>query len=241
MAQYEELLNQKELEYQQHLSDAQEDAVNTILSNGHELINYIEVVENTSMFAKTMRDKIIHPDSPKVACKAKCHWCCHQSVAVTIPEIFRITEYIKKSSKAEVYISKLEVLDGNTRGKTPSQRARIEMPCAFLAYGECQIYDVRPLACQRQTSYKLSDCKEAKPRGFPLGSILSEKAHLVAYNGAIAGMHSGLSKARREQVVAGFDLTATTLVALKNEATRDDWLEGKNPFAGCELNNCNVS
>lgn len=236
MAQYEEALNQRELEYQQSLSEAQEDAVNGILSNGHELINYIEVVENTSMFAKAMRDKIIHPDSPKIACKAKCHWCCHQSVAITIPEIFRVTEYIKKHSKAETYISKLEALDRKTRGKTPSQRAKIEMPCAFLAYGECQIYDVRPLACQRQTSYKLSDCKKAKPKGFPMGSILSEKAHLVAYNGAIEGMHSGLAKARREPMVASFDLTATALVALKNEAAFDEWLESKNPFAGCELN-----
>ena len=236
MSQYEEGLNQSELDYQQNLSEIQEDAVDRILSNGLELINYIEVADNASMFARAMRDKIIHPDSPKLACKAKCHWCCHQSVGVSVPEVFRITSHIKEKLEKKTYIKKLEAIDNKTRGKSPKQRARIEMPCAFLAYGECQIYEVRPLACQRQTSYDLSDCKKAKPKGFPMGSILSEKAHLVAYNGAIEGMYNGLSKVRPDTVIKGLDLTAATLIALKNDAASSEWIEGQDPFAGCELN-----
>lgn len=236
MNQYEEGLNQNEFELQQKFREIQEDAVTKILSKGQQLINYIEVVDNTSWFAKEMRDKIIHADSPKIACKAKCHWCCHQSVGVSAPEVFRITEYIEKHLPTETYIRKLETLDKETRGLTPTQRARVEIPCAFLAYGECQIYDARPLFCQRQTSYNLSDCKKAKPIGFPLGSILSEKAHLVAYNGAIAGMYDGLSKVRQDTIVTGLDLTAATLVTLKNDTASNEWVKGENPFIGCELN-----
>lgn len=236
MSQYQDGLNQSELDYQQKLREAQEDAVGNILSDGLELINYIEVVENTSWFAREMRDKIIHPDSPKIACKAKCHWCCHQSVSVSAPEVFRITEFLKINKQEEKYISKLETLSAKTKGKSTKQRALVEMPCAFLAYGECQIYDVRPLFCQRQTSYSLSDCKKAKPKGFPVGSILSEKAHLVAYTGAIEGMYDGLSKVRRDTVISGLDLTEATLVALKNNTASNEWIEGENPFVGCELN-----
>jgi hypothetical protein len=69
-----------------------------------------------------------------------------------------------------------------------------------------------------------------------VGSILSEKAHLVAYTGAIEGMYDGLSKVRQDTVITGLDLTEATLVALKNNTVSNEWIEGKNPFVGCELN-----
>lgn len=236
MSHYEPGFEEKELKFQQSLREVQEDAVGKILENGHEFKNYIEVVDNTSGFAKAMREKTLDPTSPKLACKNKCHWCCHQSVSVTAPEVFRISEYIKNTLSKDEFVKKLEELDKNTNGRTTTQRARVNMPCAFLSYGQCQIYDVRPLFCQRQTSYSLADCKKARPKGFPLGSILSEKAHLIAYTGAIEGMYDGLAKVRPDGESMALDLTSATLVALKDDSVSTEWLQGQNSFEGCELN-----
>lgn len=231
--------SQEELEYQNGLREAQADAVSKILDKDKGIDEIIHVVENTSWFAKTMRDKIVDPSSPKVACKDKCHWCCHQSVVVTAPEVFRLTKFIKDNFKEKDksnILNKLEGLDSKSRGKTPTQRAKLNKPCAFLNFGRCQVYEVRPLACQRQTSYDLGDCKKAMSKGFPFGSIVSEKAQLVAYNGAMLGMIEGLKNELPSNELNGLELISAVLTALKDEGVVDRWLNGEECFSECQLN-----
>jgi len=229
----------EELTYKNYLKETQADAVSNILEDEKGIEEIIHVVENTSWFAGEMRDKIIDPDSPKVACKEKCHWCCHQSVGVTAPEVFRITKFIDENISAkekQKLTNNLEKLDGMSRGKTTSQRAKLDMPCAFLNYGKCQIYEARPLACRRQTSYDIDACKKAKPKGFPFGSIVSEKAQLVAFTGSIQGMVKGLNNMLPTHEINELDLTASVLETLKDESMPDKWLNGQTCFSECKLN-----
>lgn len=230
--------DEKVRKFQEGLRDAQRDAVTKILAKGADLVNFIEVVDNTSWFAKEMRDKIVDRTSPKIACKERCHWCCHQYVGVSAPEIFRIAQFINtecSEKEKQEYIKKLRSLNEKTKGKTPRERAKVNMPCAFLSYGNCKIYQVRPLLCQRQTSYSVAECKKAQPKGFPFGSIISEKAQLVAYNGAISGMFDGLKEMMLSIKDVRLELTAATLSVLVGETTFTNWLQGGAVFDCCEL------
>jgi Fe-S-cluster containining protein len=218
--------------------EAQKEATTSILSKGSNLINIIEVVANTSWFAQEVRNKHIHPDSPKIACKEKCHWCCHQSVSVSEPEIFQIANLINSSRtlpEKNEHISRLSNLNKSTQGKSRIERAKIDMPCAFLRYGKCSIYEARPLLCQKQTSYDEKDCRKAKPKGFPYGSITSEKAQMIAYDGAILGMHDGLKNAFGENIHTNLDLTSATLKAIEDENLFNRWASGEHVFNDCVL------
>jgi Fe-S-cluster containining protein len=232
-------MSEEEYSYQQKLREAQEDAVLRILEKEITSEKIVHVAENAAWFAKEMRDKIVHPQSPKIACKEKCHWCCHQSVGIFPPEIFTLVEHINGNytqKEKKLLIDKLEDLDKKTRGKTPSARAKVNMPCAFLSYGNCSVYVARPLACRRQTSYDVSACKKAQPKGFPFGSIVSEKAQLAAYNGAIQGMVDGLRKGLPDAEMKMLDLTAAILAVLKGNITAIEWSDGSYRFEGCQLN-----
>jgi Fe-S-cluster containining protein len=217
--------------------EAQKEEVSLQLSSSKELIEVIEVVDSAADFAKVLRDKHVAPNSPKIACKDKCHWCCHQSVGVSVPEVFRITEHIKKCKEKEKleHLKRLTELNNKTKGKSRSQRSRINLPCAFLSFGRCRIYQVRPLLCQRQTSYDKEACKKAQPKGFPEGSIVSEKAQLLTHNGVIAGLIEGLNQEFKVPHKS-LDLTAAALFALENENAFDRWVSGENVFSEAELN-----
>lgn len=230
---------ERELEFQDDLKEAEADAACRILKSEKGLEQVIHVADNASWFASTMRDKIVDPASPKIACKDKCHWCCHQSVGVSAPEVFRITKFIEEKisvkEKSKI-VTRLKDLDKKSRGKSPAQRAKLNMPCAFLSFGRCQIYDARPLVCQRQTSYNVDDCKRAMPMGFPFGSVVSEKAQLVAYNGSIQGMLQGLNKMMPANDFSELDLTASVLDVLEDNSIPQKWLNGEACFSQCKLN-----
>lgn len=100
------------------------------------------------------------------------YWCCYQSVGVFAPEVFRIAEFVNtnfEDKKKQIIAQKLETLYKKSREKTPAQRAKLNLPCAFIDNKRCQVYEARPLACQRQTSFNVKDCKKAKLKG---GSLM---------------------------------------------------------------------
>lgn len=220
-----------------NIIEAQKEEVTLQLSSSKEIIKVIEVVDSASELATFLRDKHVAPNSPKIACKDKCHWCCHQSVGVSVPEVFRISEYIKKGKEKErsEHIHRLTELNNQTKGKSRSQRARVNLPCAFLSFGRCRIYKVRPLLCQRQTSYDKEACKRAQPKGFPEGSIVSEMAQLLTHNGVIAGLIEGLNHEFKVPHKS-LDLTSAVLFAVENENAFTDWVSGINVFSETELN-----
>ncbi len=226
-------LSEQELLFQAQVKDAECSEVIAKLSNEPAKDNLIAVVETAFVFAAGVRSKIVNPQAPRVACKDKCHWCCHQAVAVTPAETLTLVNHInetfsKKDKTAQ--IKKLEALDKKSRGLNIQQRSKLNMPCAFLSFGRCSIYEARPMSCRRLTSYDERDCKTH-------GKIESEKATLIAYNGTMQGLESGLESALPNHQHATLDLTAAALTALKDPAVGNNWVNGKPGFSGCELNN----
>lgn len=227
----------KEQEFLSGLAEAEESEVLIRLAQSADISTLCGVVENAGDFAKKMRDKVVDPRTPPIACRAKCDHCCYQSVSITAPEALWISEYIneRKSNLVKRFVYKLNTLSKKIEGKTPKQRGALNLPCAFLEKGKCQIYKVRPLLCQKHTSLNLQECIAAKPCGFPQGRITEEKAQLVTYTAVISGYRSGLQKSLPNSFHGSYELTKAVLVALELEDAATLWLSGQDVFENCEI------
>ncbi|HDY8043849.1 TPA: YkgJ family cysteine cluster protein [Vibrio vulnificus] len=226
-----------EKQYIVQLEEAQCSAVESILAEGITFDSVVHTVENTEWFAKYMRDKTVDPATPTISCKAKCDHCCYQPVSISAPEAFRICAFLTKK-KPKLYnkiyqrISNVEKL---VKGKSSIERAKLNIPCAFLEKGKCQIYAVRPLRCQKQTSMDVQSCKLAKPKGFPFGSIIEEKAQHLAYGACIVGFESGIRNNITSSKHGCYELTGAVLKGLSSDDIFNRWLSGDDVFKGSEI------
>jgi len=227
----------KEQEFLLGLADAEESEVQVRLENSADILTLCGVVENAGDFAKKMRDKVVDPRTPPIACRSKCDHCCYQSVSITAPEALRIAHYLTthKSNLVRRFIFKLETLNKKIEGKTPAQRGQLNLPCAFLENGKCNIYKVRPLLCQKHTSLNLNECIAAKPAGFPPGSITEEKAQLVTYTAVLSGYRSGLQKSLPSSFHGSYELTKAVITALEVKDAAALWVSGQDVFKNCEI------
>ena len=198
------------------------------------------VIENASGFAEAMTQKFRHPDTPAVACKEGCYWCCYQSVPVTAPEAFRITRFLEteqlEDGQKDV-VTRLHKLDKKTRGLTPKARAKIRIPCAFLKDGRCVIYSVRPLACAEFTSFNVQDCKRGYRVGFKPESVIHEKARMFVYRAVQQGLADGLRRVLPKADTSSLELTAAVVCALDSPDAEASWIAGAKIFAGAHLVN----
>lgn len=152
----------------QTLLEAEAEGVTTLLAEAKTVEQLIAVAVNAKGFAEAITKKHLHPQSPPVACKPGCSWCCYQLVPVSVPEVLQIAQFVQElpPSEAENISSRLRSLDKATRGLTSQQRVGIPKSCAYLQDDKCSIHPVRPLACAEFTSYDLRVCKRGKRIGF---------------------------------------------------------------------------
>lgn len=220
----------------EQLVTAQQKSVVKILSNGVTEDSVIESANHAAWFANTMRRRSLDPELPAIACKEKCHWCCNQFVRMTAPEVFRVTRHIRSELSdvdQQALITRLERLHSESWGLSTETRGKINRACAYIYRGSCVIYDARPLMCQRQTSYKISDCRKAIASGFPFGSILSERASHLTHSASIQGLSDGFAETLGRGPLEPLEMTSATLTALTEPDCFDRWLAGDTVFAHC--------
>lgn len=217
------------------LCKAQVDAVANLASQGAGLA---ELASNASGFAEEMSKRLLHPMSPKIACKDSCSWCCYQQVRVSAPEVFRIAEYVQSSmdetSQREL-LSRLKQLDAITRGLSVQGRARIPKPCAFLVENRCSIYEARPMSCAEFTAYDVQVCKRGKRVGFKANGVIHEKARMLAYYSVQQGLVNGTAAAFPASDDSWLELTAATVIALESSQAEAEWIAGKAVFVAAKL------
>lgn len=127
-----------------------------------------------------------------ISCSKGCWYCCTQFIGASLQEceaivywlyqhldsfsvfIRQYPEWRKRVRKNEVLFQKINSL-GNMQFpdldnqelrkaflETTGEFAKLDIPCPFLAGGECIIYPVRPLACVSQVSVSPPEyCKQA--------------------------------------------------------------------------------
>lgn len=220
------------------LRTAESETVSDILEQALTPDGLHAVIENASGFAEAMTQKFRHPDTPPVACKEGCYWCCYQSVPVTAPEAFRITRFLAteqpEDGQTDV-VDRLHKLDKKTRGRTPKARANMRVSCAFLKDGRCVIYSVRPLACAEFTSFNVQACKRGQRVGFKPDSVIHEKARMIVYRAVQQGLADGLRRALPKADTSSLELTAAVVCALDSPDAEASWIAGAKIFAGAHL------
>ena len=217
----------------QKLRDAESDAVKHILAGEPTMEKCCKAAWNAHGFADAMVDKHRHPESPPVACRDRCHWCCYQTIVVAAPEVLRIVEYLatelNEQERADI-VHKLRELDKRTRNLTSEERDKLRAPCAFLRGKRCSVYPVRPMACAGFTSYKVADCKKAYKHGFKEDSVVSEIATRASFRGVFHGLIDGIREKLPEGDSGVLELTAAVLDALDCESIVEQWREGRSVF-----------
>jgi Fe-S-cluster containining protein len=217
------------------LRDAQAEAVTHLASQGSGLAG---IADNASGFAEEMSKRLLHPMSPKVACKDACSWCCYQQVRVSAPEVIRISEHVRSAMDEEAQkevLTRLKQLDAVTRGLSVQGRTKIPKPCAFLVDNRCSIYEVRPMSCAEFTSYDVQVCKRGKRVGFKADGVIHEKARMLAYYAIQQGLIDGTAAAFPESDDSWLELTAAVVIALESSEAEADWIAGKPVFAPAKL------
>lgn len=221
----------------ERLVAAETQFVAAILADGLTEASVIETASQAAWFALAESRKCADPHQPRIACKAKCHWCCHPHVTVTAPEVFRIANYIRTrlvSWQQDAVIARLTALLAPAEEETTAAGDTPERTCAYLQGGRCLVYYARPLACQRQTAYRASDCRQAAANGTAGTDVRCERAAVLTHNAAIQGLSDGYQAVMGRGPLAALDITRATHRALTAPDCFDRWLQGEPVFAGCE-------
>lgn len=229
---------EEEREFSAHLRDGECGTVKSIVGNDASPRALLHVVDNARALAEAIVEDNHGPDSPKLACREGCGWCCHQAVLVTAPEVFRIIEYLRGMDEASrtAILDKLRRLDGRTRGLTPQGRGKLRAPCAFLSEdGRCNIYSARPFACAKFTSVDVKDCIRGYQNGFRDGSVTGDKARMLIFDAVRSGMLRGMREALPAADTAPLELTAAVLDAWDSRDAAADWRAGKPIFERAHL------
>jgi len=233
----------KEEAFLSQLRTAESETVVDILNQSLTPDGLNTVIKNASGFAEAMVHKYRHPNTPPVACKKGCSWCCYQSVSVTAPEVFRITRFITtmhQETDRQNLIDRLYKLNEKIHCLSPQARAKKRLPCAFLEGNRCIIYSVRPLACAEFTSFNVQDCKKGQRVGFKPGSIIHEKARMLVYRAILKGMINGLHRSLPKSDNTPLELTAAVVCTLNEIEAEMSWISGSQLFANAHLTGENM-
>lgn len=172
-------------------------------------------------------------NTPPMACKAGCGWCCHQQVGVSVVEAIRIAVHIQAlpPDQAAAMTDRIRDLDDKTNRMTTSKRAKAKLPCAFLVEGSCSIYAVRPLRCRGLISTDVSFCatsfedeasaRTRLERGELKPAFLGAPQHV--YDQALNGILKTLHFAKIADF--GLELTAAVRELLDKPQRMASWLK----------------
>lgn len=171
--------------------------------------------------------------SPKIACRSGCNYCCHSQVNIIPIEALLISAFIKTDftftevSALNAEISQIHLL---TAGKTLEQLYALkdDLPCLFLKQGRCSIYKMRPSICRSWSSFDSKACKTAYNSVDYRSSVIGSPARNFVF-GTTRALFGQLSKA--------FSLQSDTLLlpnamsdCLNNPDPLSQWAKGYDVF-----------
>lgn len=161
-----------------------------------------------------------------VACDKGCAFCCYLSVETTIPGAIAVANALE-GPRANLK-SGLADTAPKIAGKTPSQRAAMQVPCPFLRDNACQVYDVRPLSCQSHYSFDKKACETDRASGGVAGNIpvygLPRVLNTMITGGVcVACEDLGLQSCTVE-------LTAAVSLIISDPTAIARWLAGESVF-----------
>jgi Fe-S-cluster containining protein len=217
----------------QRIAAIQADEARTLMRQHPGLAGVLAAARNAIGFGATVSERTRAPNTPPLACKSGCSWCCYQLVSVTPAEALLLAAHVR-SQPADVQgelVERLRRLDRETRGMSTTVRDSLHLPCAFLKEGSCSVYDVRPLPCREVTSFDVSACERSYKFGFSTLPALGDGPTILSYRAVRIGLWTALDEAAGPDVTYALELTAAVLVALDTPDCARRWLAGEDVFS----------
>ncbi len=125
-------------------------------------------------------------DSPTLACKAGCAWCCHFSVDIRPVEALNILEHVQNQFTPNQITALRREMASNSEILAPLddiQRMQTTLKCPFLMEQQCSIYTARPQTCRNYHATDAAGCKQSFDEPNNL-DIAPEFAPMVYQSGA---------------------------------------------------------
>lgn len=157
---------------------------------------FLEMLEFSDMIVKDLEDS---GQSPGVACKKGCTYCCHSQVTIIPIEALLISAFINTDftgDEVTVLRAGISRIRSLTAGKTFEQIYEIkgDLPCLFLKEDTCSIYRMRPSICRSWNSFDSHICRAAYHSNNPASSIGSSAARNFVF-GTTRSLFTGISEA----------------------------------------------
>ncbi len=169
----------------------------------------------------------------EVGCGKGCSYCCHQNVACTAPEIFRVAQAIKAGARTAPPVDALQAWPHlaseaeRRRGLNAGQLVRLLAPCGVLREHACGVYAARPIACRALFSRSRAACQQAwqhQVGEIPLLGAPLDVAECVRTLLLAAVQSLGLPD-------CAYELTQAVHLALTTPDAEHRWLAGEDVFA----------
>lgn len=172
------------------------------------------------------RMSAMFPPAEPIACEQGCTFCCHLLFFTDALTVFLAADRLQKDCSPdalEALKSRLNEFIDNGYGLTQVPRP----PCPVLADGLCMAYDVRPLVCRAQNSFRVSECEE-KYHG-KLDMVVAHDVPLNTWTVMLEGISVGFAEAG----LAGnesLEFVTALRIVLETPDAMDMWIAGEPIF-----------
>lgn len=162
-----------------------------------------------------------------VACSKGCAACCYLSIETTILGAIAVAEALR--DRRDNLKTALAETAAKVAGLSPRARAAQGVPCAFLYDNACQIYDVRPLACQSYFAFDRAACDADRLSGGVRGNVPVYGLPRVLNSIFTGGMCAACDDLGLQSCTV--ELTASVALILSDPTAVSKWLAGEHVFA----------
>ncbi|WP_320044655.1 YkgJ family cysteine cluster protein [uncultured Desulfobacter sp.] len=169
--------------------------------------------------------------SPTVACRSGCSYCCHSQIHVLPIEVLLILSFLSECFTRKQILLLMDRIDQRlqrTREKSLGSLFSIKdkLPCIFLENGMCSIYEVRPFICRAWNSMDSSLCKKIFDSGKFDDEIEASSARNLIFESS-RSLFSDFGRQLKLETVP-FEITQAVFNCLKTTNPLPLWLSGQD-------------
>jgi hypothetical protein len=162
----------------------------------------------------------------RLACKKGCSHCCRGWVSATAPEIFHALNFIDEERSPSMSAA-IVAANAATSGKSPEERARMNVACGFLDNHACSIYEARPVLCRSAVSTNAEICRRSCLE-FSGEDIPTPPPYFALSDGYTVALACALKHAGLQH--RAFEYNSGLKAALDAPEAEAEWLAGGNVF-----------
>nr|WP_320189997.1 YkgJ family cysteine cluster protein [uncultured Desulfobacter sp.] len=201
--------------YNSFINDAVLNVLKDVMAYSHDIVDALESSHQ----------------SPTVACRSGCSYCCHSQIHVLPIEVLLILSFLSEYFTRKQILLLMDRIDQRlqcTREKSLGSLFSIKdkLPCIFLENGMCSIYQVRPFICRAWNSMDSSLCKKIFNSGKFDDEIEASSARNLIFESS-RSLFADFGRQLKLETVP-FEITQAVFNCLKTTNPLPLWLSGQD-------------